>query len=264
MIAEMAWEQVDLTTAEADLPVAVGGSLAPHRLLEALRHGAFPLPSAGDYGIEVNRILYGDYVDEGRISLFPPPYQGTDTTPYAVTWWCPPTRPVLPAASVRLPKRLKQDLRNKHSWITTCDHAFEQVVEQCRDQRGIRWITDELRDSLVALHAAGWAHSIEVWSGPELIGGLFGTGMGGLFCAESMFHRRPDASKVAIADLGRRLAARPGALIDVQIQSPITTDLGAAPISRTEFLDILGSVDLPLIPETGVLPVAPLGATTAV
>ena len=119
--------------------------------------------------------------------------------------------------------------------------------------RAAPWNTDELRDSLLALHQAGWAHSVEVWDGGELIGGVFGTGMGTIFSAESTFHRRPGAGKVAIADLGRRLArTRPEAPIDVQVPSDYSTNLGAAPLSRTEFLATVADVDLPLVPATGV------------
>jgi leucyl/phenylalanyl-tRNA---protein transferase len=254
-LGDMAWERVDLSAADADLPVAVGGSVAPHRLLEAQRHGAFPLPCSGGHAVEVNRTLYGGHVADGRITMFPPD-QGAE--PYALTWWCPPRRAVVAAAQVRLPHKLRQDLRVKHQWITSCDHAFGEVIDQCRDSRGTRRITDELRESLMELHHAGWAHSIEVWSGDDLIGGLFGTGMGGVFCAESIFQHRPDAGQVAIADLGRRLNTRPDALIDVQMPNGFMTELGAKPISRDEYLGALADIDLPLAPETGVLPVGPL------
>ncbi len=256
MINDVAWEQVDLSVAELDLPVAIGGSLSPHHLLEAYRHGVFPLPCTGAYLVEVNRTLYGDYVAEGRIKVLPHP---GNAEPYAVTWWCPPRRPVIPANAVHLSQNLKRDLRNKYRWITTCDQAFAEVVEQCRDLRRTQWITDELRDSLVALHQAGWANSIEVWHDDVLIGGLFGTGMGGIFSADSTFSRRRDAGKVAFADLGRRLCGRAATLIDIQVPSAFTTDMGAEPISRKEYLDVLRETDLPLTPETGVLPVGPLG-----
>ena len=251
IIAEIAWERIDLTAAEAGLPVAVGGSLAPHRMLEALRYGAFPMPCAGEYAVEINRELYHELVLDGRIVGFPRPE--AEGGRYAVTWWCPPTRPVISAGAVHLSRKLRRDLRHKHQWITTCDHAFAEVVERCREHRAAPWITDELRDSLLALYQAGWAHSVEVWDGEELIGGVFGTGMGTIFSAESTFHRRPDAGKVAIADLGRRLArTRPEALIDVQVPSDYSTNLGAAPLSRTEFLAAVADVDLPLVPATGV------------
>ncbi|MBB5867086.1 leucyl/phenylalanyl-tRNA--protein transferase [Allocatelliglobosispora scoriae] len=241
---EMAWESVDLTGATADLPVAVGGSVAPHRLLEAYRHGAFPYPSSGDYAAEVNRALYGDHVEDGVITAFP----GTD--PYAVTWWNPPQRPVIPAGGLHLSRNLRRDLRNRHPWTTTCDHAFTEVVQECRRHRSSRWLTDELCDSLLALYDAGWAHSVEVWHGDELIGGLFGTGMGRVHGVDSAFTRVPDAGKVAFADLAARLPGE--ALIDVQVTSDYTTALGARPIDRADYLAALRDVDLPLIPAMGV------------
>lgn len=257
IITEIAWEHIDPQAADAGLPVAVGGSLAPHRILEALRYGAFPMPCTGEYAVAINRELYHDLVSDGRIAGFP--RAEADGGRYAVTWWCPPTRPVIPAQAVHLSRKLRRDLRHKHQWITTCDHAFAEVVAQCRDRRGSSWITDELRESLLALHLAGWAHSVEVWNGEDLIGGVFGIGMGAVFSAESTFHRQSDAGKAAIADLGRRLAlTRPGALIDVQVASAYSTSLGATPLSRTEFLAAVADVDLPLAPAPGVFEVAGL------
>ncbi|WP_344667818.1 leucyl/phenylalanyl-tRNA--protein transferase [Catenulispora yoronensis] len=255
-MTEITWEQIDLAAAEAGLPVAVGGSLAPHRVLEALRYGAFPMPCTGEYAVETNRALYHDLVQEGLIIGFPRPEPGGR---YALTWWCPPTRPVVASDGVHLSRKLRRDLRHKHQWITTCDHAFAEVVEHCRDQRASPWITDELTESLLALHHAGWAHSIEVWNGEDLIGGVFGTGMGAVFSAESTFHRQPDAGKVAFADLGRRLwLTRPGSLIDVQVPSVFATSLGAEPLPRTEFLAALADIDLPLTPHRGVFQAAGL------
>ncbi|MEV6521864.1 hypothetical protein AB0M43_08000 [Longispora sp. NPDC051575] len=249
----MAWERVDLSLAEPDLPVAVGGSVAPHRLLEAYRHGAFPFPCPDGYAAEVNEVLYADHVADGRVALFPGP------APYTLTWWSPPDRPVIPADRVHLSRNLRRDLRNRHRWVTTRDHAFARVVRECRRFRATAWLTDELCAALEALHAAGWAHSVEVWDGEELIGGLFGTGMGRVFGVDSVFSRRPDAGKVAFADLGRRLDGTAGRLIDVQVPSGYTTALGAEPVPRKDYLAALLDIDLPLVPVGGVLGVAALG-----
>ncbi len=254
MIAEMAWEMVDLAIADANVPVAIGGSAAPHRILEAMRHAAYPLPCDPGYPANVNRALYEDYVIDGMITTFP----GETCDPYELTWWCPPSRPAIRVGDVHLSTTLRRHLRNKHPWVTSCDHAFADVIDGCRTQRDTRWITDELRASMLALHEAGWAHSIEVWDGDELIAGTFGIGIGHVFSLDSAFCRRNDATKVAIADLSRRLVGR-ATLIDVQAPSGYTAALGATPITREEFLATLMDVDLPLVPQMGVLPVAPLG-----
>ncbi len=253
---EMAWERVDVSACTTDLPVAIGGSVAPHRLLEAYRHGAFPFPCPDGYSASVNKELYADHVARGQIAVFPLADGGS---PYGLTWWSPAQRPVIPAAGVHLSRNLRRDLRNRHrAWVTTRNHAFARVVEQCRASRTSRWLTDELCASLHTLHDAGWAHSIEVWDADELIGGLFGTGMGRVFIADSVFHRRSDAGKVAVADLGRRLAGTPGALIDVQVTSDYTTALGAKPLPRQDYLQALLDIDLPLAPAPGVLTVVAL------
>ena len=113
--------------------------------------------------------------------------------------------------------------------------AFAAVVEGCADPRRTGgWITPAVRDAYVRLHELGWAHSVEAWDEEGLAGGLYGVAIGRLFAAESMFHRRTDASKAALVALGERLGD--DALIDVQWLTPHLASLGATEIPRAEYL----------------------------
>lgn len=191
--------------------VAVGGDLEPGTLLAAYRSGAFPMR------------------------------QGTGE----LAWWSPDPRAVLTVDGFRLTRSLR---RSRRRYTTTIDTAFERVVEACaeRGDEEYHWITAEVRAAYARLHALGWAHSVETWTvptgdePPELVGGLYGVAVGGLFSGESMFSRRPDASKVALAALvdvlrddGRGGADR---LVDVQWLTPHMASLGAAEMSRPEYL----------------------------
>ncbi|MGH7894064.1 MAG: leucyl/phenylalanyl-tRNA--protein transferase, partial [Candidatus Binatia bacterium] len=98
------------------------------------------------------------------------------------------------------------------------------------------WITPDMFAAYVRLHEAGWVHSIEVWLGPTLVGGVYGVATGGLFAAESMFHHAPDASKVALAALVEHLRVRGFALLDVQLATPHLASLGASEIPRDDYL----------------------------
>jgi len=127
------------------------------------------------------------------------------------------------------------------------DTAFEAVVEACADpHRSGGWITPEVAEAYVHLHHLGWAHSVESWAAApdahardQLVGGLYGLAMGGLFAGESMFHHRPDASKVALVRLVELLSAGGASLLDVQWNTPHLTSLGAVELSRPRYLDLL-------------------------
>ncbi|MET7305351.1 leucyl/phenylalanyl-tRNA--protein transferase [Embleya sp. NPDC005575] len=256
----MRWERVDLSAAESDLPIAIGGSTAPHRLLEAHRHGAFPFPRLRGHSAEVQRARYAQHVADGRITAFPAPQSEDD---YAVTWWSPVRRPVINVGSGPLSGLLRHSRSaGEPQWIVTCDHAFTSVVNGCRDQARSPWITDTFRASLISLHEAGWAHSVEIWQGENLIAGLFGTGIGNVFSVDSAFGRRPHATRVAFADLSRRLRGH-AELIDVQVPHDYTTSLGTRSISRAEYLAALSTVDMPLVMRAGVLSVQPLSQSSS-
>ena len=105
--------------------------------------------------------------------------------------------------------------------------------------RGKTWITPGFIAAYTALHDAGHAHSVECWRGDELVGGIYGVGIGGLFAGESMFHRADNASKIVLVHLVEHLRARGFALFDIQMVTPATRALGAVEISRTEYLERL-------------------------
>ena len=147
-----------------------------------------------------------------------------------------------------LPISLRARLR-RCGWETTVDRAFAAVIDACADRPGAglapgegTWITPPMRTAYRRLHELGHAHSLEVWDGDELVGGLYGIGVGGVFTGESMFHLATDASKVALVDLAARLVEAGGRLIDVQVVTPHLATLGARDLPRAEFLALLALV----------------------
>ncbi|MFE6747736.1 leucyl/phenylalanyl-tRNA--protein transferase [Kitasatospora purpeofusca] len=241
---------VDVARAPADGPAAFGGDLAPGTLLAAYRHGLFPLPAADAYASAFNEARHEEAVEAGRIALLPGP---ADADPYALAWWSPDPRPVLAPDGVRLGSKLARLLRNRLDWSTTADAAFEQVLAACAEGREPPWLTRDLREALTALHRLGGAHSVEVWEEGELVGGVFGIAAGPVLSLDSMFNRRPDAARVAVADLAARFAAAGGRLLDAQWDSPHVRSLGAAPQPRDRYLAALAAGNGP-----GAGTVAPL------
>jgi leucyl/phenylalanyl-tRNA--protein transferase len=181
--------------------VAAGGDLAPGTVLAAYRAGIFPWPDT-----------------DGR--LF---------------WFSPNPRAIIPLDGFHESRRLRRR-RRQGRLLATRDRDFAGVVDGCATAHGATWITPEMRAAYTELHDLGWAHSIEVWAGDVLAGGVYGVTVGGLFAAESMFHHEPDASKVALAELVAHLGARGFALLDVQLATPHLTSLGAVEIVRDEYL----------------------------
>ncbi|MCC7079017.1 MAG: leucyl/phenylalanyl-tRNA--protein transferase [Acidimicrobiia bacterium] len=204
------WALPDPSGADDDL-VGVGADLAPGTLVSAYRKGLFPMPI-------------------GRRTL---------------GWWSPDPRGILPLDGLRVSKSLR---RSCHKFSVTVDRAFPRVVEACADPRRPNgWITREIAAAYCRLHELGWAHSVEVWDDAgDLAGGLYGVAIGGLFAGESMFHHRPDASKVALVGLVTILS-REGEihgdaddrLLDVQWRTPHLATLGVVEVSRDTYLDRL-------------------------
>lgn len=195
--------------------VAVGADLAPGTLLAAYRSGAFPMPLA-------------------------------EVTP--MVWWSPLRRGVLEPRRLRVTRSLRQSCSR---YVVTVDTAFREVVSACADpRRPGGWIDDAMQEAYRGLHDAGWAHSVETRTREgELVGGLYGVAVGGLFAGESMFHRRRDASKVALVALVDLLLDEfdDQRLIDVQWCTPHLAALGAVEISRAAYLKRLSTlVDVPL------------------
>ena len=199
----------DAVLAAAGDVVGVGADLEPGTLLAAYRRGLFPMPLSRPGG-------------RRRPVL---------------AWWSPDPRGVLPLEGLRVSRSLAKAARG---FEVRVDTAFAEVVEACADPaRPSGWITPAVREAYVRLHRLGWAHSVEAWAGGELAGGLYGVAIGGLFAGESMFHRRTDASKVALVGLVERLVASGAALLDVQWVTPHLASLGAVEVPRRRYLELL-------------------------
>jgi leucyl/phenylalanyl-tRNA--protein transferase len=151
-------------------------------------------------------------------------------------WWSPEPRAILPLDRFHESRSLRRT-RRRGVFRVTRDHACEQVVRHCAERPEGTWITPRMIAAYVELHHLGWVHSIEVWCGETLAGGLYGVTVGGVFAAESMFHRVRDASKVAVASLVEHLSDSGFALLDVQLQTDHLSSLGAVEIARDEYLD---------------------------
>ncbi|MFC9245279.1 leucyl/phenylalanyl-tRNA--protein transferase [Streptomyces sp. NPDC057136] len=240
------WASLDLAHAPGSGPVAFCGDLSPGTVLEAYRAGLYPFPAPDAYACEMNEALFEAEVDAGAIAVV----GDGERNPYEVAWWSPDPRPVASPRDIHLGHSLTRRLRNRLGWITTVDRAFSRVLDECRRGRSPQWLTEELRQSLILLNARQSAHSVEVWEGDELIGGAYGMQTGAVFSLDSMFHRRSDASKVAIADLADRLGAVGVRLLDAQWDSPQIRDIGFTPVPRERHLAVLrSSADVPSPPE---------------
>lgn len=158
-----------------------------------------------------------------------------------IFWVEPSRRAVLPIDRFHLSRSLRRTLRSGR-FIVTRDRAFEAVVAECA-KREETWINRDIERAMLALHAAGFAHSIEVWSGdeaaPELAGGLYGVRLGGAFFGESMFSTVTDGSKIALAWLVARLKAGHFTLLDCQFMTAHLKSLGAVEVSREVYVGLL-------------------------
>jgi leucyl/phenylalanyl-tRNA---protein transferase len=188
--------------------VALGGDLDPETLLLAYSQGIFPWP--------------------------------TDGIP--LLWFCPDPRAVLEFADLHVPRSLEK-ARRKGDLSFTVDQNFAAVIRACAKipragQRGT-WITPDMVRAYIRLHELGHAHSVEVWRGDEIVGGVYGVDAGGVFAGESMFHLEANASKLALLFLVEHLRVRGAEWMDIQMLTPHMTALGAKEISREEFLERL-------------------------
>ncbi|MBM7455842.1 leucyl/phenylalanyl-tRNA--protein transferase [Oceanisphaera litoralis] len=185
--------------------LAVGGDLSPERLLLAYRMGIFP------------------WYDQSQPLL----------------WWSPDPRAVLEPDKLHISRSLAR-LARRGQYRLTVNTAFEQVIRACRQLRETQeagtWITAGIEQAYCRLHQLGHAHSIEVWQGERLVAGLYGIGLGTLFCGESMFHRVDNGSKLAMLGLCRHLHRHGGELIDCQLPTPHLMSLGATSWPRSRFL----------------------------
>jgi len=191
--------------------LAIGGDLSPQRLLNAYAAGIFPWFSDGQ----------------------------------PILWWSPDPRMVFRTDALRLSSRLRRDLRHS-PWQVRADTAFDAVVAACasspRPGQDGTWITADMRRAYGDLHRLGHAHSIEVFDGPVLVGGLYGVAVGRMFFGESMFSGRSGGSKVALAMLAAFLREQGWPLLDAQVENPHLLSLGAERMARPAFLAAIASL----------------------
>jgi len=195
----------DPRLADRDGLVAVGGELSVQRLIEAYRAGVFPWSAN------------------------------------PVSWWSPDPRAILELEALHIPRSLSRALRDGN-FSVTLDRQFQRVIESCAEPapgRFSTWISPEFIAAYTTLHRAGHAHSLEVWRGQTLVGGIYGVCQGGLFAGESMFHRVDNASKIALVHLVEHLRKRGFVLFDVQMLTPVTRQLGGVEIPRDLYLERL-------------------------
>lgn len=197
---------------EPDGLLALGGDLSRERLLAAYRHGIFP--------------WYGE--DE------------------PILWWSPDPRCVFDTATLRAGRSLRKQMRSA-GWTISIDRAFAAVMRACAAPRPGQhgtWIIEDMRRAYMDLHRAGHAHSIEVWDGEALVGGLYGVAVGRVFCGESMFSAVSGGSKVALTCLGRLLHGWDIPLLDAQVGNPHLYRMGARDMPRRQYLAHLESLAL--------------------
>ena len=193
--------------------VAFGNDLRVETLRDAYRHGIFPWPH--------------------------------DELP--IPWFSPRKRAVLIFEELHVGRSL-QRARKRSQFAFTIDRAFDRVIDACahapRPEQDGTWIEPEIVAAYTELHRAGDAHSVEVWDGEDLVGGVYGVDAGGVFTGESMFHLRPDASKLALLYLIDTLRERGATWLDCQVMTPHMAALGAREITRARFLDMLAAAQL--------------------
>jgi leucyl/phenylalanyl-tRNA--protein transferase len=187
--------------------IAAGGGLSVERLIDGYSRGIFPWFSDGD----------------------------------PVLWWSPNPRMVLATDGLHVSRSLRRRLQ-KRDYGVTLDRAFERVLDGCaaprRDDNGT-WLVASMVRAYTRLFRAGYAHSIEVWMGDELIGGLYGVAVGRMFYGESMFSRRTDGSKIALACLCAQLSRWRFPIVDCQMRTAHLASLGARDMPRREFVALV-------------------------
>lgn len=182
--------------------LAAGGNLSPAALQDAYSKGIFPWFSEGE----------------------------------PILWWAPRFRATLLPEKLRISRGSRKQLRNLPFSVTS-DSVFEEVIRACAEQRknSGTWITEEIIGAYIRLHDLGIAHSVEVWEGEVLVGGLYGLKLGSVFCGESMFNLRDSAAKFAFCNLSHRLFSQGFSMIDCQIPNDFLESLGVRVIPRNEF-----------------------------
>ena len=191
-------------SAHPDGLIAIGGDLNRDRLLDAYRNGIFPWYEAGG----------------------------------PILWWSPDPRAVFILGHTHVPRRLARTLRNT-AYQVTVNQSFEQVIRACAMPRAYTsdtWLTPEMMDAYIQLHRSGDAHSLEIHMDGELAGGVYGIAIGNVFFAESKFHRRRDASKIALVELLRHLHSAGYLICDCQLWNPHLEQFGVRMMERSDFV----------------------------
>jgi len=200
---------VSTALTDPDGLLAMGGDLTPVRLLNAYQRGIFP------------------WFEEDQ----------------PILWWSPSQRMVLTPGEMYISRSLRKSYR-RSGFTLSINRAFKDVIAACaapRDYACDTWITDTMQDAYLQLHKMGFAQSVEVWQGEQLVGGLYGLYIGNIFCGESMFHTVTDASKIAFIGLQQHLINIGCKLIDCQLHNEHLASLGATEISREAFIKQLGT-----------------------
>jgi len=191
--------------ANEDGVLAIGGDLSVERLHLAYRNGIFPWFEDGD----------------------------------PIVWWSPNPRMVLYPHKLKVSKSMRNVI-NQNKYSITFDKSFSEVIDNCksisRNNQDGTWITPDMKRAYVDLHDRGIAHSVEVWEGEELVGGLYGVNIGKVFCGESMFSKKSNTSKLAFISLVRKLEEENYFMIDCQLYTDHLASLGAEEIDRDKFL----------------------------
>jgi leucyl/phenylalanyl-tRNA--protein transferase len=195
-------------TASEDGLLAVGGDLSPERLLLAYKNGIFP------------------WFNDDSLIL----------------WWAPDPRMILYPDKVKVSKSMRKVIRDG-TFTLTKNTCFEQVMDYCaqieRKGQDGTWITPEMKTAYMNLYKKGHAKSFEVWEDGELVGGLYGVDLGHVFCGESMFSLRPNASKFAFIKMAREYEGKGYKIIDCQVHTNHLESMGAELVPRKDFLEIL-------------------------
>ncbi|MCD8548287.1 MAG: leucyl/phenylalanyl-tRNA--protein transferase [Aeromonadaceae bacterium] len=202
--SELAFPPVEQALSQPNGLLAIGGDLSPQRILSAYRQGIFPWFGAHQ----------------------------------PILWWSPDPRGVLVPEAMHCSRSLLKELK-RHDLRCWINRDFAQVIQACAAPRrdcDETWISREMQAAYLQLHHAGLAHSVEIWQGEQLVGGLYGLAIGSLFCGESMFSRRTNASKLALYYLCQHWQTWGGRLIDCQMQNSHLETLGVVEWPRARFM----------------------------
>ena len=194
----------DVKEADPEGLLAVGGDLSPQRLLLAYRQGIFPWYSVNE----------------------------------PILWWSPDPRAIVPLNDFRINRTMEKVLK-RGTFEIKVNTAFETVINACaRRERNSKsgWITEDMISAYINLYEMGFAHSVEAWKDGKLAGGLYGVAICGMFAGESMFHKESNASKAALCALVERMKLRGYRLLDCQMVTDVTRQMGALDIRRTDYL----------------------------